>query len=63
MNAEIFRKTLEFSRQLRNSSQSSNRPKYPQTLEEGIKRVQPLIQALFCGKAKLANKTLSKTKY
>ena len=47
MNPELFRKTLEFSKQLRNSSQTLSKPDYPQTTEELLKRTEPLIKALF----------------
>lgn len=55
MNTEIFRKTLEFSKEFRKSIENSkpSQPNHPSSSQEMTKRAEPLIQALFRAKAKL----------
>ena len=59
MNPELFSKTLEFSKKLRQDIQNSkpSQPNYPSSPQDLIKRAEPLIKALYRGRSKLVNKT------
>lgn len=57
MNAEIFRKTLELYKEIRNASQNigSNKLQYTDRFKS-IERSKPFIQTLYKAKAKLQHK-------
>lgn len=55
MNAEIFRKTLEFSREFKKNLEGfkSSQPNYPTNPQELLERSKLFIQALYRGEKKL----------